>query len=72
MTKFAFGSIKNNILECHPARKDKTMELLNNVSILYRSNDKFNLVIAEALHIHQSKPKINAQSEFCHGTLHLF
>ena len=67
------GSIKSNILECHPARRIKTKELLNNyVSILYRSNDKANLVIAEALHIHQFKPKVNAQSESCHGTLHLF
>ena len=65
------NKIKNHILECHPARKVKTNELLNKVSILYRSNDKANLVIAEALHIHQFKPSINAQSEFCHGTFNL-
>ena len=66
------GSIKNHILQHHPTRKIKTGELLNNVSILYRSNVKTNLTLAEALYIHKLKPQINAQSEFCHGTLSLF
>ena len=60
---------KNRILEYHPAQMVKTKELLNNSLILYRSNDKANLGITEALYIHQIKPNINAQSEFCHGTL---
>ena len=66
------GQIKNHTLEHHPGQTVKTNELLNNVSILYRSNDKANFVIAEALYIHRFKSKVNTQSEFCHGTLHLF
>ena len=65
------GPIKHHILENHPTQKVKTRELLNNVSILYRSNMKTNLTIVEALFIHRIKPQINAQSEFCHGTLSL-
>ena len=61
------GVIENHIEEYNPAQTVKTRELLNNVSILYMSNDKTNLVIAEALYIHQFKLNINAQSEFCHG-----
>ena len=33
------GSIRNNILECHPARRVRTKELLSNILILCRSND---------------------------------
>ena len=66
------GSIKDHILEHPPTQKIKTREFLNNVSILYRSNMKSNLTIAEALFIHRFKSQINAQSEFCHGTLSLF
>ena len=47
------GSIKNHILEHHPIQKVKTRELLNNVSILYRSNMKSNFKIVEALFIHR-------------------
>ena len=61
------GSIKNHIIEHHPAQKVKTKELLNNVSTLYRSNVKTDLTLAEALYIHKLKPSINAQSEFSHG-----
>ena len=42
----------------------KTKEFLNNVSILYRSNEKTDLIIAQALCFKNLKPKINAQSEF--------
>ena len=45
---------KYHILECLPARKVKTREFSNNVSILCISNDRSNLVIAEALYIHRS------------------
>ena len=66
------GSIKNYILEHYPTQKIKNKELLNNVSILYRSNMKSDLTIAEALFIHKFKPHLNEQREFCHGTLSLF
>ena len=62
------GTVKNHILECHPARRVRSKELLNNVAILYRSNDKANLVIGEALCIYQFKPNINAKNEFCHNS----
>ena len=66
------GSIKN-LLECHPARRVRAKKFLNNVSILYRSNDQTNLVIiAGTLYIHQFKLTINAKFEFSHVTLHLF
>ena len=58
------------ILENHPTKKVKTKELLNSVFILYRSNVKTDLTFAEA--IHKLKPQINAQSDFCQGTLSLF
>ena len=61
---------KNRLLEFPPAQK-VTKELLN-VSILYKSDDKANLVIAETLYIHQFKPNINTQRKFCHDALNLF
>ena len=66
------GSIKKHILQHHPTRKVKKKELLNNVFISYKSNVETNLTLAEASYIHTLKPKINAQSKFCHGTLSLF
>ena len=42
------GSIKNHILQHHPTQKIKTKELLNNVSILYRSKVKTDLTIAQS------------------------
>ena len=55
------GWIKNNILECHQERRVPTRESLNNVSILYRFNEKANLEIAQALYIYQFKFNSNTR-----------
>ena len=57
------GSIKH-ILACYPSRMVKTKELLNNFLILYKSRDKANLLIVEAMHIHQFKPKSTPRVNF--------
>ena len=50
----------------------KNNKLMNNVSILYRSNVKTDLTLAESVYIHKLKTQMNAQSEFCPVTLSLF
>ena len=61
------GSTKKLILTCRLAKNEKTKELLNIISISYRSNDKINLLTKDALFIYRLKPNIKTQNEFYHS-----
>ena len=62
---------KNSILEYYQAQKAKNKKLLNDVSLLYGSNDKVNSEIVKVLYVHQFEPNVSAQSEICNRTLNL-
>ena len=66
------GSIKEHLLINHPEVRIKTSHLLQDVSILYRSRQKYDLLLAEALYIKKLKPRINQQHEFSGGVLKIF
>ena len=65
------GSILTHNMEKHN-NKIRTNDILKSTIILYRSSDKHNLQIAEALFIRDMEPKINNQREGLFQILHVF
>lgn len=66
------GSIKRHIQKYHPEIKINTKELLNNVSVIFKANHKFDLILAESLTIKARKPTINEQKDYSSGILKVF
>ena len=66
------GSIKKHIQTYHCEVKINTKELMKNVDIIYKANNKFELILAESLMIKSKNPTINEQREFSTGILKVF
>ena len=56
------GSIANHSVQEHGIRI-RTADIMKDIKILYRSNEKMDLVYAEALLIKHEQPRINSQRE---------
>ena len=56
------GSIRNHNEEKHN-RRPRTAEILQQIEVLYSSNDRQDLILAEALLIKKHRPTINSQRE---------
>ena len=65
------GSIKNHNNEAHSINI-RTKEIINEIDILFRSADKVELQIAEALLIKLHNPPLNNQSATFTRTLNVF
>ena len=65
------GSILTHNIQTHQ-HKIKTNEILENTTILYKSQFKQELLLAEALYIKQLNPYINAQREGLFAILQIF
>ena len=56
------GSFVNHNVQEHGIRI-RTADIMKDIKILYRSNEKMDLVYAEALLIKHEQPRINSQRE---------
>ena len=70
-THAQMGSIKDHNMNVHN-HKIKTSEAIENTTIVHRSQDRIELVIAEALLIKQDEPPLNNQREGETRILHVF
>ena len=65
------GSIKQHQSDSH-SKKVTTAEILNNIKVIFRSQERQELYIAEALFIKEEQPTINNQKEGETRILHIF
>jgi predicted GIY-YIG superfamily endonuclease len=65
------GSIQAHHKDAH-SLKIKTADIMENITIMHRSQDKMELLIAEALYIKQEQPPLNNQREGETRILHIF
>ena len=65
------GSIKNHNIESHNVNI-RTSEIMEEIKIIFRSEDKNELQIAEALLIKKKNPPLNNQSADFTRTLFVF
>ena len=65
------GSIKEHQAREHNI-KITTAEILSNIKTIFRSQDRSELFIAEALYIKEEEPSINSQKEGETRILHIF
>ena len=58
------GSIRDHFSEYHSHKRRSIEEWLKSTNVLYRSWKKYDLIIAEAIHIKKNSPTINKQCEW--------
>ena len=78
---YTAGTLKERMIQHQSIKKHHSAthkskigykEILKNIKVLFRNNNKFELIIAEALLIKEMKPKLNSQEEGSTRILQVF